>query len=134
MRETWHLIKLMALMHIVDKNDDSLIQVYNITHGCSQYHWGDWSYTGTVSQDKKTIVLTAGSKCQAYRQSLEDVFELLIWDSSVEFYDTGDITFTEVSDGVWQCSQYIWLYPVVTQQLYTNYGTQAQTWTKNSDS
>lgn len=114
-----------------DEKDVTVVHVDYFTPGCIQYaSWGDWSYVGTVSEDKKTMTFAVGQKCQAWYQTEEDQFQLLTWEPGIYLYDTGNVTFTEVSEGVWHSDEKVWLYPVITEKLYTNWCVQATTWTK----
>lgn len=114
-----------------DEKDVTVVHCDFFTPGCIQYsNWGDWSYVGTVSEDKKSISFAVGQKCQAWYQTEDDQFQLLTWEPGIYLYDTGNVVFNEVSEGVWYSAEKVWLYPVVTGSLYTNWCVRETTWTK----
>lgn len=114
------------LNFVKDPDDVTVVHIDAITPGCIDYAaWGDWSYTGSVSEDHKTITLGAGQTCEAWYKTSADVFKLYTWIDGIYIDDTEDVVFTQTSDGVWECSQNIWLMPVETQSLYTNWCVRA---------
>lgn len=106
-----------------DPDDVTVVHITAITPGCAAYpSWGDWSYSGTVSEDKKTITFAAGQECEAWYQTESDTFALLTWADGIYLYDDEDIVFTyDDATGTWSTPSNIWLYPVETESLYTNW-------------
>ncbi|MBQ7622554.1 MAG: hypothetical protein IJS66_02300 [Bacteroidales bacterium] len=114
-----------------DATDVTILYCDFITSGSLQYSsWGDWSYVGQVSEDKKTITFACGQKCEAWYATEEDQFMLVSWEPGIYVYDTGNITFTETAPGVWTSTDNIWLYPVNTAKLWTNFCAKNEVWTK----
>lgn len=109
-----------------DPDDVTVVHIDAIAPGCIDYaSWGDWSYTGSVSEDLSTITLGAGQTCEAWYQTDADVFKMVTWADAaggmISISDSEDIIFTQTEKGVWTCNQNIWLYPVETESLYTNW-------------
>lgn len=105
-----------------DPDDVTVVHIDAITPGCIDYaSWGDWSYTGQVSEDLNTITLGAGQTCEAWYTTETDVFKIYTWIDGIYLDDTEDIIFTQTAPGVWECSQNIWLRPVEDGSLYTNW-------------
>ena len=120
-----------------DPDDVTVVHIDAIAPGCIDYaSWGDWSYTGSVSEDLNTITLGAGQTCQACYTTETDVFKLCTWEDAaggmISISDSEDIIFTQTAPGVWTCEQNIWLRPVENGSLYTNWCVRApMTLTKN---
>lgn len=73
--------------------------------------WGGWAVYGNVSEDLKTITIPCGQTCGAnsdepsWYSDETDTFKFGAWEDlgggSVNFVDSGVITLTMGSDGVW---------------------------------
>lgn len=113
-----------------DPDDVTIVHIDAITPGCLDFSsWGDWSVTGSVSEDLKTITLGAGQTCGAiYDGSAgkeSDHMQLITWEDGIYVYDTEDVILTQTAPGVWECNQNIWMWGVESHELYTNWCVRA---------
>lgn len=116
-----------------DPDDPTIVHIDAITPGCLDFtSWGDWSVTGSVSEDLNTITLGAGQTCAAIYDgasgAASDHMQLITWEdgeNGIYVYDTEDVILTQTSPGVWECNQNLWMWGIESNELYTNWCVRA---------
>lgn len=118
-----------------DPADVHVVHIDYIVKGAMDYKsWGDWSYTGNVSDDLKKITVPLGQKTQAWYKSEDDVFILKTFSafdgSSISgVTDAGNLEITCTAPGKWSVGN-VWLYPAVTKAYYSNFYGMNMIWVK----
>lgn len=122
-----------------DPSDVTVVWVDAPVYWAVQYaSWGDYSVYGNVSEDLKTITFPCGQTCGALSDSPAwfdtetDVFTLGTWTPGIYLEDSGNITMTMTSDGVWKTDAAMAIWPVESVSLYVNMlmAGETMTWTK----